>query len=74
MMGASWLELPIFHPEELEVLKGLKDRKRYIKRIKDRESYLTNFTINGTWTRWVNQPRMKDGIIYVESSGYAPNV
>ena len=72
MIGASWLELPIFHPEQLEVLKGLKDRKSYIKKIKDRESYYIKFMINGVWTWWSNQPKVKDGNIFIESCGYAP--
>ncbi len=67
MMGKSWFELPIFHPEELKVLKSIPPDAF-------REGCYLNFTINGTWTKWTNRLREIDGNSYIESYGYAPNV
>ena len=65
MVGKSWLELPIFHPEEFKVLKSIKTGAF-------RKGCYLQFTINRTWTRWTNRLREIDGNSYVESHGYAP--
>ena len=65
MVGKSWLELPIFHPEELKVLNSIKTGAF-------RKGCYLKFTTNGTWRRWTNRLREIDGNSYVESHGYAP--